>query len=263
MKRLAEAAIQTLKKFNIAMVKQDSLQRLMENNGKADDIELLLKLPDKQVSLALRHLKKSQAQLRQDIFVLSEVDFMKNGFFVEFGATNGINLSNTYLLESDFGWSGILSEPARIWHDDLCKNRKSSIETRCVWSDSDHSLVFNEVEKAEFSTIDTFNSSDFDHHARNRKNSHAYEIKTISLLDLLIKHNAPKIVDYLSIDTEGSEFQILSSFDFSKYQFRVITCEHNFTPEREEIYKLLTSHGYVRKFEDISKFDDWYVKAEA
>ena len=156
-----------------------------------------------------------------------------------------------------------MSEPARIWHDDLGKNRKSSIETLCVWSDSDHSLVFNEVEKAEFSTIDTFSSSDFDHHARNRKNSQTYEVKTISLLDLLIKHNAPKIIDYLSIDTEGSEFEILSSFEFSKYQFRVITCEHNFTPEREKIYKLLTSHGYVRKFEDISKFDDWYVKAEA
>jgi hypothetical protein len=67
------------------------------------------------------------------------------------------------------------------------------------------------------------------------------------------------MMDYLSIDTEGSEYDILSSFNFDKYKFRVITSEHNFTQNREKIYTLLKKQGYERKFEDISEFDDWYV----
>ncbi len=85
-------------------------------------------------------------------------------------------------------------------------------------------------------------------------------MKTISLSDLLDKYAAPRIVDYLSIDTEGSEYEILNGFNFEKYQFRVITCEHNFAPQRDSIFALLSRHGYQRKFEQWSEFDDWYVQ---
>ena len=74
------------------------------------------------------------------------------------------------------------------------------------------------------------------------------------------KYNAPKHIDYLSIDTEGSEYEILSNFDFSQNTFEVITCEHNYTPSRERLHLLLTKQGYRRVFEDLSLFDDWYVK---
>ena len=63
----------------------------------------------------------------------------------------------------------------------------------------------------------------------------------------------------MSIDTEGSEFEILSAFNFEKYKFKVITCEHNFTSNGEKIFNFLTKKGYVRKYNNISKFDDWYV----
>jgi hypothetical protein len=78
-------------------------------------------------------------------------------------------------------------------------------------------------------------------------------------MDLLRKFNAPNKIDYLSIDTEGSEFDILEAFDFNDYQFSVITCEHNHTPSREKIFDLLTHNGYSRKFEQLSYWDDWYV----
>ena len=52
----------------------------------------------------------------QHLFDLSELEFKRNGFFVEFGAANGIDLSNTYLLETEFSWTGILAEPATYGH---------------------------------------------------------------------------------------------------------------------------------------------------
>ena len=78
--------------------------------------------------------------------------------------------------------------------------------------------------------------------------------------DLLEKYNAPKYIDYLSIDTEGSEYEILKNFDFEKYVFKIITIEHNYTSMRDKIFTLLTSKGYKRKYENLSQFDDWYVK---
>jgi FkbM family methyltransferase len=263
---LEDFARKMLKRFDIAITSQKNFQRLCDDlnqlteqsNTTSHDIELILELPDQQCSRLLKALRNSKSQLGQDLFVLSELDFKRGGFFVEFGATNGVDLSNTCLLEREFGWSGILAEPAKRWHGELRKNRTSCIETDCVWSVSDSVLSFNEVDTGELSTIASYSSSDV--HSEARTHGKTYAVKTISLEDLLDKHDAPKQIDYLSIDTEGSEFEILSNFDFTRYEFRVITCEHNSTPARESICSLLTQNGYVRKLTKFSKFDDWYVK---
>jgi FkbM family methyltransferase len=216
-----------------------------------DDFNFLL-------TLNASNLSKSKSQLRQDLFVISHLGFKRNGYFVEFGATNGLDFSNSYLLEKEYGWNGILAEPAISWHKELKINRDCDIETNCVWKDSDLTLTFNETDQALFSTINKYSDSDL--HKEVRKNGITYEVKTISLSDLLRKYNAPRHIDYLSVDTEGSEYEILSHFDFARYTFGVITCEHNYTPNREKLFSLLASQGYTRVFEELSLFDDWYVK---
>lgn len=246
-----------LQKFDIGVVRYQELQRLKNNKVLETDLDFILSMPPENSTQLLTNLKKSKSQLRQDLFVLSTLGFKKNGFFVEFGATNGIDLSNTYLLEKDFQWTGILAEPALCWHNQLKLNRNAKIETNCVWKDSVSSLTFTEVDVAELSTINSFKDTDLHKNARN--NNTSYVVKTISLNDLLDKYNAPAVVDFLSIDTEGSEFDILNALNFEKYSFRVIACEHNFTPMREKIYSLLTKHGYVRVHTELSQFDDWYI----
>ncbi|WP_339766981.1 FkbM family methyltransferase [uncultured Pseudosulfitobacter sp.] len=199
----------------------------------------------------------SKSQLRQDLFALARLDFKKNGFFVEFGATNGVDLNNTWLMETAFGWSGILAEPARNWQAELTANRACAIEKRCVWRASGETLQFTEAPRGENSAISTFVS-------KSRKlRGTSYDVTTISLNDLLAEHGAPEVIDYLSVDTEGSEFDILNALDFDRWSFRILTVEHNFAPQREDIHALLTSKGYARVLEDVSRFDDWYVNAEA
>jgi hypothetical protein len=95
-----------------------------------------------------------------------------------------------------------------------------------------------------------------------RKKSASYEVETVTLGDLLLSHNAPKYIDFLSIDTEGSEFEILKTFDFSEYSFGLICVEHNFTKNRERISDLLTSNGYLQVLVEFSAFDDWYVQSK-
>jgi FkbM family methyltransferase len=258
--------IKVLSKFGVGVTSADNLSDL-----KNDQIELrilrifigfqnqlaVLDFPADDKQRALSEFKHSKSQLQQDLFVLLSFKFKSGGFFVEFGATDGINLSNTYMLENNFGWKGILAEPARSWHTSLRKNRSAEVESKCIWKESGKVLQFNETEVGELSTLDSF--SNHDSHAYSRENGIKYPVETISLLDLLVEYKAPSFIDYLSIDTEGSEFEILENFDFSAYTFGFISCEHNYTENRGKIFELLSSQGYVRVFEQYSQFDDWYL----
>ena len=208
-----------------------------------------------------QHASESNAQLLQDLFVRHELKGLQGGFFVEFGAADGIHLSNSWGLETQLAWRGILAEPAHSWHEQLKVNRSCAVDTRCVWNRTGEILQFNEVPVSEFSTVAAF--TDKGQRADSRKNGTLYEVETISLLDLLSEHAAPKCIDYLSIDTEGSELTILEAFDFSRFEVRVITVEHNFSSDREKIFDLLTARGFKRKFADFSSFDDWYVNCAA
>lgn len=256
---LTRMAKEVLKRSHLALMPYDRYTYLKEVSRAVPAIDLIAALPSHQSAMLVNLWRESRAQLFQDLFVLSQLDFKREGFFVEFGATDGVSLSNSYLLETRFGWEGILAEPCRAWHARLRQNRKCNVETACVWTESGQNIVFNSATEGEYSTIASFSDSDL--HASIRRRGHKYTVDTISLVDLLKKYNAPKIVDYLSIDTEGSEYDILRSFDFDLYQIRVITCEHNSTPQREKIHSLLKAKGYMRKLEALSAFDDWYVLA--
>ena len=202
--------------------------------------------------------RKSTSQFLQDFFVLQQTNFKSNGYFVEFGATNGVRWSNTHLLEKEFQWQGIIAEPARCWHGEILKNRSCNIDFRCVWKESGVTLMFNEARNPDLSTIDAF--SDADLWADQRGDGKRYPVKTVALMDLLDAYRAPREIDYLSIDTEGSELEILSAFDFDQYDIRIITCEHNQSATREEIHALLRSKGYVRTDQSESPYEDWFVR---
>lgn len=202
----------------------------------------------------------SRSQLNQDIFVLDFHNHKENGFFVEFGATDGVKLSNSHLLEKEFYWTGILAEPSKEWHKLLKENRNCFIETDCIWSRSGDSVPFVEAEAGELSTVQYYLNSDI--HSDLRKSKRKYNVDTLSLSDLLGKYNAPRRIEYLSVDTEGSEYEILREFPFTNYSFGVITCEHNYGSNREKIFKLLTSQGYKRVNTEVSDFDDWYINTK-
>ena len=204
-------------------------------------------------------LRHSKSQLGQDILGLSVSGLDKPGFFVEFGASDGVALSNSHMLEKHFGWNGILCEPSTAWHDSLKQNRSCIIDTRCVYSVSGEKISFSENYLGELSAITAY--AEPNAHGVLKRTTSSYEVETISLLDLLKAHNAPKYIELLSIDTEGSEFEILKNFDFQSYRFGAICVEHNFADTREKINNLLLANGYVQVHSDLSDFDDWYVQA--
>lgn len=209
----------------------------------------------------LRNLHLSHAQFLQDLWISYELKERRGGFFVEFGAGDGVTFSNSCYLERSLGWSGILAEPARLYHPRLSQTRDCFVDRRCVWRASGERLLFNQPAITAHSTLDAFTESD--DLAHTRRDGERYEVETVSLNDLLDHWRAPRRIDYLSIDTEGSELEILQAFDFDRYDVRRISVEHNHTPRRQDLHALLTAKGFQRKFEALSFVDDWYMNTYA
>jgi FkbM family methyltransferase len=201
----------------------------------------------------------SYSQLRQDIFALYHRQDSP-GYFVEFGSLDGIDTSNTYLLEKHHGWTGILAEPLPRFHEDLRRNRTCIIEPRCVFSHSGDVVQFGEVE--DFPAVSTLISHKDQHSMwkEKRQTNKVHDVVTVSLDDMLDEHNAPAVIDYLSIDTEGSEYTILSAYSF-KRPFNTMTVEYANREEREKLFNLLTAHKYIRAHANLSQWEDWYVYA--
>jgi FkbM family methyltransferase len=203
----------------------------------------------------------SFSQLNQDLHVLSFYNNKYNGFFVEIGANDGITLSNTYLLEQKYNWTGICAEPIPKKFELLCVNRpKSHCCNSAVYNESNKNIFFDIANNCDLlSGI----SEHIDVHANTvNENKTQFLVNTITLNDLLDKYNSPLCIDYLSLDTEGSEYEILKSVNFEKYTFGIIDVEHNFVePKRTLIKKLLLNNGYEyvgeNKWDDCYRFDNF------
>jgi len=191
----------------------------------------------------------SYSQLGQDKWVLEHIPHP--GYFVDIGASDGILMSNTYGLER-LGWMGICVEPNSRFFRGLKKNRNCHISNCCVLNKTDLEVDFCEATNGFYSGVTSYF---LDHLKRKGR---VVKKQTISLNDLLAKFDAPKQIDYLSMDTENSEWAILEAFDFS-YKFRCITIEHNGIKENQEnIAALLKKHHY-KKAKEIAGIEDWYL----
>src|SRR6185503_1860891 len=162
------------------------------------------------VGAVLYNFDKTKSQNLQDVWALYESGFKRQGTFVEFGAADGIAGSNTYLLESEYAWKGLLAEPLPNHIAQLVSIRKTSrIVNKCVWTKSDETIDFIQTDELDLSTISGYGQDD--EHAEKRTHGSILKIPTISLVDLLALKST-NYIDYMSVDTEGSEFDILEAF---------------------------------------------------
>ena len=239
------------------------LQQAFDKGFLIDKNELLLiKFID-----YFQNKQKIYSQLYQDVFASFVIKDNFDKTFLEFGATNGLDLSNTFLLENFLDWNGVLSEPSPQWHGSLRKNRKDSIIiTECIWTETGKELEFFESQSGELSTLRNYLDSDIKSMPGNTKlrneKGRMINVKTISLNDVLKNYFKDNCPSYISVDTEGSEFDILKFLNFEKYRPKLFTIEHNFTEAQSKIDELMHSNNYVRTFKNLTAFDAWYVSEE-
>lgn len=204
------------------------------------------------------------SQIGQDIWVHSVLGNKSNGYFIELGACDGLYYSNTLFFERNLNWNGICIEPNNNYMEELKKNRKCNISNDLVYS--------HEGEKVNFALCEA-TSGIIDDNIGPFTKKDTYVLKTTNTLEnILSKYNAPKIIDYLSLDVEGQEYNILSTFPFDKYKFRCITVEHNaphvgIKPQML-IREILEKNGYtfVKGNDDVNNWahgpiDDFYINS--
>jgi FkbM family methyltransferase len=200
----------------------------------------------------------SYSQHQQELFALETLNFKRGGFFLEIGVGPGTSYSNTYLLEKYFGWNGILCEPNPNYIESIKSSRTVTLDQRAVYSRSGENVKFLCV-PGIYGLLSTM--SDFVHSDAHQRYGEHVEVPTVSLEDVLVQNNAPNEIDYISIDTEGSETEIIGNFDFNKWNISILTIEHNLVPGRIEVFdSILGPFGYERVYADISGGDAWYCK---
>lgn len=198
----------------------------------------------------------SYSELGQDIFVLFMTEFKNHGWFVEFGAMDGLRASNTLLLERHHDWNGVLSEPNPRYNTKLEKNRGCNLDLRCVSDNTGSTVKFQCANQGGWPGM----IGHIYHEANSRGD--IIDVETVTLNDLLLQNGAPRHVDYISVDTDGSEPMIMQAFDFSRNSASVWTIEHNHEPWREQICVLMQNNGYRRVCDKLSGYDDWYVSVD-
>jgi FkbM family methyltransferase len=207
-------------------------------------------------SLIVDLLPLSRSQFLQDIFCILALDGQRNGFFVEVGVGSGERISNTFMLEKEFGWSGLLFEPNRSFHEGIAKSREAQLDTRAASEKSGDIIVFREfTEAGEHSTVSGAKA----HNTAGWK-FEEYDVETVALNDAFLEKGAPKEIDFISIDTEGTEVSILRGINFHEYSFKVMVIEHNHNRTALTEYdSILLPHGYRRVLPELSGADAWYV----
>ena len=195
--------------------------------------------------------KAYRSQAGQDFWVFGEVfDEMREGFFLDIGAHDGIACSNSYILERRYNWRGICIEANPETFAQLQRNRRAVCCNVCL----DETEGF--VQFTNKGMLGGIVSHDTDNRSLDGP-SDVTMMKTVTLEKLLRDLNCPKEIDYLSIDIEGSEERVLRKFPFKDYKFTCITIER----PTDLLRTILGGNGYVL-IKEIPGLDCFYIHGD-
>ncbi len=179
---------------------------------------------------------------------------LKGGAFVDIGAHDGISLSNTYFLEKEMGWTGLCIEPIPKVFAELKKNRKATCIQGCVSDRSGPSQFLKITGPIEMLSglVDRYDPRHLER-VRREVSSEGGSYETIDVqcyrFNDLLEQNGIKHVHFLSIDTEGGEFEIISSIDFDRFEIDVMTIENNYNDPRFTPYLAEQGFRFVRSLD--------------
>lgn len=187
----------------------------------------------------------------QDELVWEYFGRRREGFFVEVGANDPQGGSQTWLLEQN-GWSGLLVEPQEQFYRQLCEHRPRAKVFRAACSAPDKigfaDLHIPEEDLNGFATLER-NVDDFGiRYARTES------VELVTLNALLAQVGNPQ-VDFVSIDTEGTELDVLRGFDLARHRPALILLEDKCQSLAK--HRFLRAHGY--KLAKRTELNNWYV----
>jgi hypothetical protein len=186
------------------------------------------------------------SQARQDEAVYTFLKKKRNGFFVDLAANDATTLSNTYILERDYGWNGLCIEPNPMYWYNLTHYRPNCKIVAAVVGETRMEQVHFLYQAGDHGGI---SGEGFDNGPKFKGKS--MKEYTIPLLEIFQQFQVPKVIDYLSLDVEGAEEFIMKGFPLDDYQVRLLTIER----PKEALRDVLESHGY-QQLQRISRWGE-------
>jgi FkbM family methyltransferase len=207
------------------------------------------------------------SQIGQDRYYIEKISKgRKGGVFLDIGANDGLFGSNTATLELEYGWTGLCIEANPQLIESLTEHRPNSIIV--------HTAVWTEPGNIEIEVPLNFKkgnpANQLGRIAGIERNSSSFKkffdkgVETFTVpsdtATSIIKQNLglPVVIDYMSLDTEGAEIEILKSIDFSKIDIKFMTIEHgNRKGMKEQFADYLVQFGYK-----VHRVNEWDVEFE-
>jgi FkbM family methyltransferase len=191
---------------------------------------------------------KFYSQFGQDAWLYNRVfKHKKSGTFIEIGADDGIDKSNTKFFE-ELGWNGICIEPSPVRFKQLISNRNCICENFAI-SDVIGEIEFMDI-KGWGKGLSGLTSKYSDEHLErikieikhpNNNGHNLIKVKSTTLETILDKHDI-KHIDFCSIDTEGCELDIIKTINFNNIKIDIILVENNY--ESNDVRQYLKMSGY-------------------
>lgn len=201
----------------------------------------------------LKNNNKSFSQNYEDLiaaYLLNKYKFQYpiEKFFVEIGAFDGITYSTTKYFEDSFNFNGIAIEASPGNYEKLKKNRK------CVVLNYAVDCVSGEPKKLKEDGV-------YSKFVESEEESNFTKVMTKSVLEIFEEFNCPLNIDFVSIDTEGNEYEILKGIDLEKYNIKILCIETNFDIEKSKVIKThLSKYGYQKVLNNKFDFNSWFIR---
>ena len=160
--------------------------------------------------------------------------YKRNGYFIDLAANDAVRLSNTRALERDYGWSGLCIEPNPRYHE-----RHQAVRTcrllKFAVADTESALPFRDAgELGGLISQSTDNKP-------GPPGQTVFQVRTVRFETILSRfHDIPRRIHYLSLDVDGAEERVMSSFPFHRYRISLLTVER----PKPVLVSLLNMHGY-------------------
>ena len=201
----------------------------------------------------------SYAQNFEDVMLWRALKNIKNGFYIDVGANDPIELSVTKWFY-DQGWTGINIEPSKEYYDKLCADRPKDINVCKGAGEVESQVHFYEFPDTGLSTVDKEIAQN---NIKLGFKVHEIDIEITTLRKLCETYALNKAIHFLKIDVEGGEGSVLRGMDFKKFRPWILVIEatlplsQTLSIEWDEYVK---EQGYVFAFFDgLSRY---YVVAE-
>jgi FkbM family methyltransferase len=192
-----------------------------------------------------RQITQDTSQHGESAYLRTLVSPDSPPYVVDVGAYDGRTMSNSYYFIQKLGWKGLLVEPLPANFELLTALYKDKPSVICVNKAISDSAGIQKLYVGTHGSVSTLCTDDHEWF-REHRTEQTIDIETDTLTNLLSQHQFPKDISLLSIDTEGLDYEVLTSLDFSRFQPRVIiTEEYGGNPDKlKKKHQLLIDNGY-------------------